>query len=345
MRPIIIHHLNALTLGGTERMVQIMMKHFVKDGEFNHILAHQAWQDQTRKKYFTDIMTEDKIITYGSFPEFHEILKKVKPFVVHHYASGIPEYPLIPQNKPYVNHFVQTAVFSNQNNVTDISKVIYVSNYNKHIANTFDDNKYHVVHNALQYPPTEADLREELGISKDTWVFGRIGRPDPNTYDNLNIRAYAEVEKIYGDKVCFISLPNTDLVQKDVRELGIKNYYGLDLTTDEDRIYRFYNTLNVQLHSRKDGECCSFALLDGMMCGVPVITSYSAIFNGQIETTGTGGFVVMPEDLDEYVNIIKKIVDKNINYDYISKKAKEHAMQWSEDKMAKLQLDIYKELS
>ena len=41
-KPIVIHHHNQLTLGGTEGMCQIFLKHFVKDHTFDHHVAYRA---------------------------------------------------------------------------------------------------------------------------------------------------------------------------------------------------------------------------------------------------------------------------------------------------------------
>ena len=52
IKPIVIHHLNDLTLGGTEKMVQIHLSHFIKDNTFNHYLAYRSQGDKAREKYF-----------------------------------------------------------------------------------------------------------------------------------------------------------------------------------------------------------------------------------------------------------------------------------------------------
>ena len=51
-KPIIIHHLNDLTLGGTEKMVQIHLSQFVKDGVFDHYLAYRLQGRQGPRKIF-----------------------------------------------------------------------------------------------------------------------------------------------------------------------------------------------------------------------------------------------------------------------------------------------------
>ena len=44
-KPIVIHHHNQLTMGGTEKMSQIFCRHFVKDNTLNELLNETAQGD------------------------------------------------------------------------------------------------------------------------------------------------------------------------------------------------------------------------------------------------------------------------------------------------------------
>jgi len=97
MRPIIIHHHNCLSIGGTERMCQIMMKYFVKEGTYNHVLAYKAQEDRSREQYFREIMGSNKLIAYASYPEFITIVRRLRPFIIHRYSAGIQNSHLFNQ--------------------------------------------------------------------------------------------------------------------------------------------------------------------------------------------------------------------------------------------------------
>jgi len=338
-RPIVIHHLNALTLGGTEKMVQIMMKWFVKDPTFNHVLAYQSQQDRSREKYFREIMSEYKLIPYASYPEFIAIVRRLRPFIIHRYSAGIPEFPFVQPVKENTKHFVSTSVFGNQDDTIDISRVIFVSKHVQHLANRFGD-KYRVVRNAIEDPYTEHC--HSLGLDHDVFVFGHIGRPDENTFDDINLRAYKEIE---NDKTFFLWLPVNGMAQVAAQDLGLKNFDMLPRTTDETEISKFYNSIDVLAHSRRDGECNPAVMFEAFAHRIPVISHYGVPFNGHIECVGNAGFVVPPGDVEEYARIMQAFIDKKVNYYALQDNAYQRFYEWGRaEKWAVEQLNIYKEL-
>ena len=128
-KPIVIHHHNNLTMGGTEKMCQIFLKHFVKDNTFDHYVAYKADGDNTREPYFKEIVGLERMICYESPAKLLSTIHGLKPFILHRYSAGIPEYPFVSEIKQHTKHFVSTSVFGNQDDTIDISKVIYVSKH------------------------------------------------------------------------------------------------------------------------------------------------------------------------------------------------------------------------
>ena len=93
-KPAIIHHLNDLTLGGTEKMVQTNMRYFVKDNTFEHYLAYKSGGDLAREEFFKEILG-NRMLPYKDEKELISIVENKKPFIVHRYSAGIPEFPFI----------------------------------------------------------------------------------------------------------------------------------------------------------------------------------------------------------------------------------------------------------
>lgn len=340
-RPIIVHHCNALTMGGTEKMLQIMMKHFVKDPVFNHVLAYKIQSDRSREHFFREIMGENKLIAYSSHPEFIAIVEKIRPFIIHRYSAGIPEFPFIPQVRQNTDHFVSTAVFGNMDDQSDISKVIFVSKHIQHLAGRFGK-KYSVVRNAVEDVITKNNLRKQLNISENTLVFGHIGRPDDNTFENINLRAYKEIE---NENTMFLWLPESSNVNRAIKELGIKNIITLPKTIDDNELGKFYNTIDIFAHSRKDGECNPAVMFEGFAHGVPVISHYGNPFNGHVECIGDAGYIVQQGDVNQYARIMQAFIDKKINIKLISQNARKRYELLGRDTIwANKQLDIYKQL-
>ena len=347
MRPIICCHTNGIGLGGTEGMIQLLLKYMREiDSTYNFVLMYKAQEDRTREPFFEEILTRNRLIPYASVPEAIEIMKGIQPAVLHHFAAGVAEWPMIPfvkQTFPNMK-FIQTAVFGNQNDQVQIDAVIYVSKWMQIMVGKQNEKNHFVIRNPIESPKTDEDLREELNIDKDTFVFGHVGRPDPNTYSNLNLQAYSKIE---NDTTCFILLGVDELAKDTLESLHIKNYRLLSKTVDPIRISKFYNTTNLLAHSRRDGEVNSAIIFEAMAHKIPVLSSYGTPFNGHIEQIQNAGFVTSPGDVDEYASLMRYFIEikntKKMNY------FKENAYKlWKKMgdpyNKAKEQLDVYNQI-
>ena len=340
-KPIVIHHHNNLTMGGTEKMCQIFLKHFIKDYIFDHYVAYKANGDNTREPYFKEIIGPEKMICYESPAKLLNIIHGLKPFILHRYSAGIPEYPFVSEIKQHTKHFVSTSVFGNQDDTIDISKVIYVSKHVQWMAGKHGVENHHVVRNPIEAPYSTENLREELEIPTNAFVFGRIGRDDESIYENINIRAYAEVER---DDVFLVLVAPSRECRSDVGRFGIKNVRYVERTTDEVKLSKFFRTIDVLAHARKDGECNSAAIFEAAAHRKPVISHYGEVFRGNIETIQDSGFVVLSGDVEEYTRIMKAFIDGVVDYQTLSNNAYRQWQKVTTEKMGNKQLNIYKEL-
>lgn len=300
-------------------MVQIILSTLSSiDNTYDHYLAYKSDGDKSREPYFLKAIGSQKMIPYSSPSDFIEKLKKIQPFVLHRYSAGIPEWPLVPETKRYTKHFISTSVFGAQDNSIEIDKVIYVSQHLKNLTGNGDNENHVVLRNSIESPYSNENLREELGIPAEAFVFGRIGRDDENIYDPINLEAYARIET---SRTFFVIVNPSDLCRADINRLGINNVRFIDRTTSEERLSKFYNTIDVLAHARKDGECNPANVWEAAAHGKPVVSHYGTTFNGHIETIENSGFVVLPNDVDEYTRIMKSFIDGSIDYDYYGKKA------------------------
>lgn len=344
-RPIVFHHLNSLCLGGTEKMVQLHLKYskMIDDKSFNHVIAYNAMNDRTREPYFKDILGENKLIPYGSAPELAEILRKAHPSILHNYASGIAEFPMIKGIRELIpkTKLVQTAVFGNKNDQIDLDRIIHVSQSVKMMTQNIGD-KHFVVRNPVEDVYSNDDLRSELGIPEDAFVFGRIGRDAENIYDPINLRAYANIQ---DENTHFIIIGASSNSIRDIERLELTNVHLIDKTTNEERLSKFYNTMDVLAHSRKDGECNPANVFEAFAHGKPVISHYGLPFNGHVECISDAGFVVNNDDVEEYTRYMKMFINKDIDYNDMSRRAR---VRWEKlanpEDRAREQLEIYKGL-
>ena len=315
----VVHHLNGLGMGGSEGMTQILLSYLAQnDMKYEHYLAYKLENDKDRLPFFRDALGSRNIIGYNGEAEFEHKMASLKPFVLHRVSAGIPEYPFVPEVKKHVKHFISTSVFADQDNSTEISKVIYVSQHLKLRAG-FGDNPNHVVlRNSIEAPAVHTNLREELKIPKDAFVFGKIGRDDANIYDPINIKAYAQIAT---DNTFFILVNAGKLVRSDCVRLNLPNVIFLDPTSSKVRLSQFYNTIDVLADARKDGHCNAAVHWESAAHGKPVISHYGVPYNGMVETIQDTGFVVLPGDVDEYARIMKAFVDGVIDYKSLSRKS------------------------
>lgn len=343
-KPLILIHLNGLHIGGTEEYVQYLCKYLQKiDDKYIYAVITYSHTDMTRKHLFEEVLGK-KLILCGSIPEYIEIVKKLQPAILHMFNAGIAEFPLVNGIKDILPNtkLVQTSVFGNQNDQVKLDAVIYVSGWIRQMVGKVNEPNHFVVRNPVEKPISYENTKEDFDIDEDTFVFGHIGRPDPNTFANINLQAYAKIET---EKTCFVVMGVDEFAKSNLEKFGIKNYRLISKTISWEIISSFYNTIDVLAHSRNDGECNSSAIWAAQSIGKPVISHYGSPYNGHLETIQNSGFVVNAGDVDEYARIMKNFVDKTVDYDYLSSKGKELWLKYAEPEMiARQQLDIYERL-
>tara|TARA_R110000824_G_scaffold146823_1_gene315945 strand:+ start:14460 stop:15536 length:1077 start_codon:yes stop_codon:yes gene_type:complete len=344
-KPLIIHWNNGLNAGGTEGMQVVFHQQWQNskmDNPFNHKVAYRKQSENSREQQFKDLIGEENLICVDDNQHFVDIVKELQPYIVHRYAAGIPEFPLVPEIKEHTKYLISTAVFGNQDDSIDIDAVIYVSKHIQHMVQTTSLPNHYVVRNPVQDKLSNESLRSELDIPEDDFVFGRIGRSDADIYDPINIKAYA---KICNNNTHFVAISPSELLINDALSLGVNNFHIIKKTTDMVRLSKFYNTIDVLAHARKDGECNPAVMFESFSHGKPVISHYGWPFNGHIECIGEAGFTVMAGDINEYAKIMKKFVDKTVDFSYISKRAREQYLRLAFPfDRAKEQMEIYKGL-
>tara|TARA_Y100000310_G_scaffold157072_1_gene156487 strand:- start:1140 stop:3107 length:1968 start_codon:yes stop_codon:yes gene_type:complete len=382
-KKLIVHYLHHLGIGGTAKVVQILCKNFKKmDKKFHHVLAYKAHGELEREPFFEEILGKENLISYASVPEFYEIVKEIKPFIMHRQTSGQPEMPFAPPLTQHIEHLISTAIFGHVDESVPLSRVIYISNSMQHCAGIFGPT-VRLIGIPVEAPLTNEDLRKELDIPKDAFVFGRIGRDDNDIYDPVNLGGFSQVE---DDNTYFVALAASDVLKTTAEGMGIKNIRYVDKTLDDVRISKFYNTLDVLAHSRKDGECNPGNIWEGFAHGKPVVSHYGIPYNGHIQEIGDCGFVTnrkdnfhnvwqnlnpssipdileysrsigvsnftcedssnsIKNDVEEYARVMQAFKEGTIDYDSMSKKCvKRWRDQATPEMITQKHLDLYEEL-
>lgn len=336
----IVHHSNQLGLGGTEKTMQLFCKYLDK-GIFDvHALTykhpvspHKVWlnslkaligsekamdwkarfaQNSSRVPEFKEILGPDHLHFY-TLRTLQRILKKISPHILHVHHSGEIEPPLDQTDAMSgIPIIFTTNVFGVQGRSPEqerLSKILFVSNWLKDVASPWSkgDQRYGVLYNPVEKPFTYADLRSELGIPKETFVVGRIGRNADDIHDPISLRAYREIET---DKTLFLALSPPPAMIRESKEMGIKNIHYLKPSTDDLFLSSFYNTIDVLAHARLDGETFGCVIAEAMIHGKPVVTHRSDIRNAQTELVDTScGYVTDQHDYKAYASYLKSLMD------------------------------------
>ena len=166
-----------------------------------------------------------------------------------------------------------------------------------------------------------SDLRERFNLG-DSFVFGMHQRKSDDIFSPMPLAAYAKIE---NENTSFVLLGGGDFYKKQAKELGIKTIYFLEQTGDISKVFEFLRTLNVYAHGRKDGEVNSQAMAEALYLGLPIVSHYSTINNGHIESIGNAGKVV--RTVDEYREEMTRLMNDT---DYYSK-MKANALQRFQD--------------
>lgn len=126
-----------------------------------------------------------------------------------------------------------------------------------------------VIFNPIMPKLTNENLRSELGIPKEAFVFGKISRASNEIFTPITYLAYKKNE---NPNAYFIQMGINKATQEIANKLKLKNFITVDQTLDETRISEFYNTFDLYCHGNKLGETFGNTVAEAMMHGKPVIT-------------------------------------------------------------------------
>lgn len=142
----------------------------------------------------------------------------------------------------------------------------------------------------VHLPDHNLDMRDELGIPKDAFVFGRNGGWD--TFD-LPFVKQSIVETLEKRKDIWFVFQYTEPFYNHERIIY------LDPTADLNEKVRFINTSDAMLHARNIGESFGLSCAEFSIRNKPVVTYYNSLERNHIDTLGERGiFYENKQDID-----------------------------------------------
>jgi len=214
--------------------------------------------------------------------DFGRLARAFRFDIVHVARSGYYEWPLIERLAPL---HVETNVFGARDTRGVLDRSIAPCEYVAGLRAGADA----VVYTPIPPPAlTGETLRGRLGIPEQAVVCGRIGRPA--NFHPIGLASFARLVAEFPHLHYVIVAP-CEQARSWVATHRTPNVAFLPPTDDDARIAAFHRTVDVFLHYRADGETYGTALQQALAYGIPVVSHYSGVYEGQVETIGDGGSV------------------------------------------------------
>lgn len=345
----ILFYSHTIDYGGTWRSHERILKSLDKN-IFDVYVLYNPKKDNNRLDYVKELVDEDKLISFEASDEktgpnegyryvqtnFEKICEDIKFDIIHFARSGYYEWPFTSRLAPLQ---IETNIFGFKDNSEFLDCSVTICETINNRRGGSDKIIFNPIPKKLD---DYSDLRSRYQIPDNFLIFGRIGRKD--NFHPIALNAIAELKKERND-FKYLIVGACDSTKAKIKELGLEDVcVTIEPTNDDFFIHQFYNSLDLFLHYRSDGECHSTAISQSLAYGVPVISHYAG-YNGQEETIKNGGYVVNNEI--EYLNKIKSLISNFNHYQEISMNAFLRFEDFNENKINKewetLYLSLYLE--
>lgn len=303
-----------LCLGGTSKTAFLLSKGLKNLGH-EVLILYNVKSDLTRLKQFQELLGISGCRGYSSQSEGEFLINHVKPDIIHCHCDGGPHWPQPGIHIDFSIPYVQTSVFGVPNPNAYVKKTLFVSHWlMKYVmGQNYEPRKgsrYDFLNNPVEMPKTSDNLRAEFGIPADALVLGRSGRPDNGIYLDVNVRAAEVLFSKYPNLLFFVLAPPPKMIE-DLEKSKIP-YRIMEPTVDDERISKYYNSLDVFAHARSDGETQGLCLSEAGIHSVPCLTILTASpFKAQAETVQHGITGYVANSLEDYTMYLDLLLDNS----------------------------------
>jgi glycosyltransferase involved in cell wall biosynthesis len=314
---ILIYHISGLSFGGTEKNLQMVANGLVKEYEVYYMYAGT----ESRKGY---LHNDIKLIPFS-----YTSVEKNSPYYISgmnpHIKQVIEDYEIDMLIVSDVGHALYPFI-----TITDIP-IVMINNFGaptlqkniahvNYVSETVRDHAFFWIgnqtHSVLYTPTTRPmkkedveDLRKELNIPDDHFVFGRIGRESDDIFDPIGIRAFQKVIEEYPS-THYIIMNAPPKLLKIIDEDKIPNVHLFSSKGDEAWVWKFHYALDALGHFRYDGETLGLNIAESLMVGNPILTHRSRIWNAHTKyLQPTFARIAEIDDVDMYAQNMKEFIN------------------------------------
>lgn len=254
----------------------------------------------------------------------------------------------------YTNHFVMkngpVLKITNRLLTSLESNIIAVCNRGKDvmISNGIKGKKIHVIFNGVDAEywgtPVESTIRKEFGIDDDTFVFLCGSRFAHDKGHKFLINAVYRLKKMTGRKFkCILSNdgPLLEECKKQAADLGLGD--DIIFTGFREDIKNLIYGSDLYVNA-SEHEALSFAIIEVLACGIPVIATNVA-GNGDIINEETNcGILVEYNDEEGLAQAVNKLMeDDKLRNEFRKNALKAAKEKFNLDKVANETYNLYKE--
>ncbi len=303
---VLFFHPAGLFYGGTEKLLQVMAKYCATDCRV--IFAYAPQDGQQQKNYFqgTGVIlapfeysrkqTTEPYALLGMRPAFRALLDTYSVDLVVTPVYSHYQFPL--SSVSAAMPFIITSPFGHYATNGNVAKVFVSGSKNLERLRRRGISTAELIMDPIEDFPSWVWQRLPVG---QRVVFGRVGRPDDNIFDPVALRAFAQLESKYPDRVLYRVLQPPPKMVSLARELNVQN---IEFVYDQESGYleRFYHSIDVMAHFRYDGETFGKAIAEGMMSGLPIVTHTSHYNNEHVRLLNESfARISGPDDVASYL--------------------------------------------
>lgn len=231
------------------------------------------------------------------------------------------------------------------------AKIIAVCNNAKEllVSNGVNPKKIDVIFNGIPYdeePKKKSTIREEFGISDDTYVISILARYHMSKGLDFLVDSIAELDKMMKRKYVLLIAGDGeyfDAIKEQIKRLGLEDkILQLGYRNDTENI--LYAS-DVYVNSSKCYEALSFAILEAMSKSLPIVAT-AAGGNGDIVNDKTGcGFLVKYGDTKAFAEALYKISeDENLRNTFAKNSKAATKDIFNLENVLLQTLDVYKKI-